>query len=566
MNRKFTVAEYIANFISEKDVPAVFQLSGGMIAFIADAIFRLGKTKLINLRHEQAAGFAAESASRVHRSPAVALATSGPGASNLITAISSAYFDSTPVIFITGQVHQNELRKNALQRQSGFQELDIVSMVSGITKYAVQISNPSQVIVELDKAWRIAAGDRPGPVLLDIPINIQQEYLKEIFPSVRPHLNSADTSLEKAEVELAVLKLLEGKSPLILVGGGVRIANQVEEFRKFADKLGIPVVYSLMGADAPDRSADLSIGLIGSYGNRWANKALSSSDCVLVLGSRLDPRQTGNSIPDFLNGKYLIRVDLDDFEINGRISADFNIKSDLREFLRIANETIENYELSNDQIRYVNSILDMKAMGSHYSEQDLGLKLNPNSCLEQLAKHLTDARGFIIDVGQHQMWSFQSITPTPSQRIFTSGGLGAMGFAIPAGIGAAITTEGKWVVITGDGCAQLSIAELQTIRHYNLDILIVVVNNNQHGMVSQFQDENMSSRHVGTREGYSAPDFCEVAKAFGIRAYKANNSKRFNKFLTRGSFRKRGPFLLELDISSEAKALPKFSRIGKQVT
>jgi acetolactate synthase-1/2/3 large subunit len=231
---KLTVADYFAHFIAEKEVPAVYELSGGMIAFLTDSIFRLGKTKIINTRHEQAAGFAAEAATRISGIPNVAMGTSGPGATNLITAIGSAYFDSTPTIFVTGQVHTQEIRSNPLQRQNGFQELNIISATSSITKYATQVVDPDSFPAILSEAWQIAISGRPGPVLIDIPIDIQQKYCD--LPSGSETLTTPMLDSEQLNFETFLNLLSKAKSPLILVGGGIRSSGTVTELLNLIER------------------------------------------------------------------------------------------------------------------------------------------------------------------------------------------------------------------------------------------------------------------------------------------------------------------------------------------
>lgn len=554
-----TAAEYIALFLESKKVPAVFELSGGMIAFITDAIYRLRSTQIINVRNEQAAGFAAEGASRVSGIPSVALATSGPGATNLITAIGSAYFDSTPVVFMTGQVNQSELRANSKQRQNGFQELDIVQVVKTITKYAVQVHSAEDLIQELDRAWKIALEGRPGPVLIDIPIDVQQMKIPtEVIATSIGDLKELDL-LDPKDILKVVEEIRRSAFPLILVGGGVRSGGSVESFRQFAEGAGIPVVFSLMGTDALSSDSKLRVGLIGSYGNRWANRALAKADVLLVLGSRLDVRQTGSSVEEFARGKTIIRVDVDEHERSGRVKADTNFGCSMETFL--ADETVQN--LKFDSADFLSLIAGWEAEFPAVSEQLVPVQLNPNFVMEWISSSFGGVHGFVVDVGQHQMWAAQSLKLVGNQRFLTSGGMGAMGFSIPAAIGAACTSKGKWAVIAGDGCVQLTIAELETLRQYQLPVAVCVINNHQLGMVAQFQEENMDSRFVATREGYSAPDFLKVANAFGIPSMKIeslDDLKTAKEFIKQWES---GPILLEFIVSNDAKALPKLDRNSK---
>ena len=552
------MADHLAIFLAEKNVKNVYELSGGMIAFLTDAIHRHGATNIVNTRNEQAAGFAAEGSARVSGIPSIAMGTSGPGATNLITAIGSSYFDSTPVLFITGQVHTSEIRNNALQRQNGFQELDIVSATKGITKFSYQITSALEFPEILDQAWKIALEGRPGPVLLDIPINIQQlecQPLNALYSSTE-----SETELSEAPFHVLIEKLQSAERPLILAGGGVRSSLTQNEFRSFVESYQIPLVHTLMGKDVLPTNHPLNMGFIGSYGNRWANRALSKADLLIVLGSRLDVCQTGNDKEDFLANKFIIRVDIDPHELSGRISANLDIKMELKSFFRnmkrIANPAL-------DTSKFVQSINADKELFTSESEQEVILTLSPHRVISWISSVSEHISGFCVDVGQHQMWAAQSIKLVGNQRFLTSGGMGAMGFSLPAVIGATSTHRQRWATITGDGCMQLNLGELQTIKHYELPVTIFILNNHQHGMVAQFQEENMESRFISTREGYSTPDFCEVAKAFGIGSFKirsAADMQTAEKLLDQISS---GPFIIEIEMDNRAKALPKIDRFTK---
>ena len=541
-------------FIAEKDASAVYQLSGGMIAFLIDAIGRLGQTKIINTRHEQAAGFAAEGSARVTKKPGFAMGTSGPGATNLLTPIASSFFDSIPVIYITGQVNQKELRTNPNQRQNGFQELDICEMAKTITKKVYRPNTAKEAFKALEEGWLLAQDGRQGPVLIDIPINLQQEELEYESTNIdqKTLKSEADSSVNYEIIDY----LYAAKRPLILVGGGVRLSNASELLSMFIDKSGIPYVSSLLGLDSISHTDDKYLGFIGSYGNRWANAALSESDLLIVLGSRLDVRQTGNDVSQFMANKKIIRVDIDDHELTGRVHSDVLIKSDISEFLK----SLIGIDYKFDSTSFISEIKKLREERPQEFEQITGLKLNPNIVMEWLSDTFNKASGYVVDVGQHQMWAAQSIRLESGQRFLTSGGLGAMGFAMPASIGAAVSSNSNWVMISGDGCLQLSSPELQTIVQYTLPITVCVINNGQHGMVAQFQEENMNGRLIGTREGFSNPNFQELAKAYGfLNVHKVESDSELVELSSIVKEWKEGPSFLEFIIDGRAQALPKNS-------
>jgi acetolactate synthase-1/2/3 large subunit len=552
--KRTTLADCIARFIAEKNTPAVFQLSGGMIAFMIDAIGRLGKTPIINTRHEQAAGFAAEGSARISRIPGFAMGTSGPGATNLLTPIASSYFDSIPVVYITGQVNQKELRTNPSQRQNGFQELDICEMAKSITKKVYNPKTAAEVLIALNEGWVLCQEGRQGPVLIDIPINLQQDYIEYDFPSI-PVSTKKSEMLTNELVEFENL-LSVAKYPLLLIGGGVRLSNASELLSKFISKTGIPYVSTLLGLDSISHTNNNYLGFIGSYGNRWANAAVKQSDLLITIGSRLDVRQTGNDISKFVDGKKIVRVDIDDHELTGRVSSDIAIRSDALDFLKAAMEI----EYKIDSSLYVSAIHEIEKNHPQELEQQSNLTLNPSIVMRNIGELFLESSGFIVDVGQHQMWAAQSIRLKDGQRFLTSGGLGAMGFAIPASIGAAVAKSGRWISISGDGCLQLSSAELQTIVQYKLPITVCVINNGQHGMVAQFQEENMGGRLTGTREGFSNPNFQELAKAYGFtKVAKISSMAELGDLKSTVENSNDEPMFLEFIVDPQAKALPKMS-------
>jgi acetolactate synthase-1/2/3 large subunit len=545
-----TKAEFIAQFLVNKKTPAVFTLSGGMIAFIMDAIDALGITPIIGMRHEQAAGFAAETCTRVSGVPTVALATSGPGATNLITAIASSFFDSVPTIFITGQVNQLEIKKSKEQRQNGFQELNIVESIKNLTKFSIMLGSDSDLEKIFDQAWEIATSGRPGPVLIDIPIDVQQEIFESRGFKTNQPINVSNS---KKKINSLLSKIPNYEYPLILAGGGIVTSGAIQQFRQMVEKLKIPVVHSLMAVDALSSDSKFRVGMIGSYGNKAANFALSKSDLLICLGSRLDIRQIGSDIDSFTKNKEIFRVDIDELELNGRVKVKSNLKLNLKDFITDLGSFNIGFDFNNwnDEIHLYNK------SNSQRDEQDNDLVWNPNDALSQISSLCENTEGFIVDVGQHQMWAAQSLSIKPHHRFITSGGLGAMGFSIPSAIGACFAKKGTWSVIVGDGCAQLSIAELQTIKENNLPILIFLINNNQHGMVAQFQETNVDSRFTLTRKGYSTPNFIALAKSFEIPSFKAQTSLELQDITKNLNLLNTGPMLIEIELSQKAKALPK---------
>ncbi|MEO7961908.1 MAG: thiamine pyrophosphate-binding protein [Ginsengibacter sp.] len=559
------VSDFIASFLEKKGVTHVFELSGGMITHLLDSLSQTTTINIISMHHEQAAAFAADAYGRVTGLPGIALATSGPGATNLLTGIASCYFDSSPAIFITGQVNRHEQKGTRPIRQLGFQETDIVSMASPVTKASFLVNDPADIPSIFEKAFHLATEGRPGPVLLDIPMDVQRAQIE--LPS---HPDEPVNPLHEFDDDLfANLKtdIQRSKKPVILVGRGVRSSFSTEAFLQLAEKLNIPIITTLLAVDALPFHHPLRAGFIGSYGNRWANIAFGESDFVLVLGSRLDIRQTGADTLYF-EKRTIYHVDCVPEEINNRIKGCIPIVSDVKIFMHSFLSFIENetFERKSNWFEYIAGLKEQWPDTKELSVPKNAI--NPNDFMQQLSKASTSARAFIVDVGSHQMWAAQSIRLKEGQAFLTSGGMGAMGFALPASIGACLAYgKQNLVAIIGDGCMQLNIQELQTIVRNKLPVKIIVMNNQNLGMIRQFQDSYFESRYQSTYWGYSAPDFEKIAYAYGI------NSKTISTPGETGSAmewlwnetNKNEPVLLQVMIDPHTNTYPKIA-FGKPIT
>jgi acetolactate synthase I/II/III large subunit len=558
-DKRMKVADYIAEFLVERQVPAVFELVGGMITFLVDAIHRRGETRIISMHHEQGAAFAAEAMGRMTGIPGVAMATSGPGATNLLTGIGSCYFDSTPAVFITGQVNRFEQKGDRQIRQLGFQETDIVRMVQPIVKRAWLVNDPNEVPMILQEAFSLAVSGRPGPVLIDIPMDVQRA---EINPSSSedPHVSRIDalTPVQAATIRDA---LLYAQKPLILAGGGLRSARVASEFRKLVNLAHVPVVHSLMAVDVLPSIHPLNAGMIGSYGNRWSNLTISEADVLLVLGSRLDVRQTGADTDGFKAGRVIFHIDCEAGEINNRVTGCHAFVSELAPALTTLIEALApvSEQLTKHSKEWLASINALREKWPDTAELRDVAGINPNQFMHELSRAAKDAVAYVVDVGQHQMWAAQSIEVSEHQRFLTSGGMGSMGFALPAAIGTAVAQFGSLVVmIAGDGSFQCNIQELQTVARLGLPIKMVVINNQCHGMVRQFQQSYFAGRYQSTMWGYSAPDFNAVATAYGIPSRTILASEQAAES-TDWLFHQQGPALLQVHISPYANAYPKLA-------
>ncbi|HWF19989.1 MAG TPA: thiamine pyrophosphate-binding protein [Verrucomicrobiae bacterium] len=557
------VSDYIAEFLHAQGVTHVYEVIGGMIANIVDSIHTQKKICLVSVHHEQAASFAADAAGRASGVPGVAMATSGPGATNLLTGIGSAFFDSSPTVFITGQVARPEQKGERHVRQLGFQETDIVTMAAPITKAAWRVRTAEEVPDRLIEAFLLAQTGRPGPVLVDIPMDVQWEKII-VAPPSRIKLPAA-AQADAGDIQKVLDELNAARRPLILAGGGIRAARALDLFRRFVTTTKVPVVYSLHAVDALPFENKRRVGMIGSYGNRWANLALGRADYILVLGSRLDVRQTGALVEAFKGDRTIVHVDCDPSEINNRVKGCRAIEADLHQFLTGALAASRDKE-SPDFADWLAELAQLKAQWPDTSELRTITGINPNVFMHQLSKHARAAAAFVADVGQHQMWAAQSLELGSQQVFMTSGGMGAMGFALPAAVGTALVFPGRPVVmIAGDGGFQLNLQELQTVKRNRLPLKMIVINNHCHGMVRQFQESYFAKRYQSTYWGYSAPDFSGIAKAYGIDSETVAEPENVEHALDKLWKDSAAPFLLQVMVDPFANAYPKVA-FGQPIT
>lgn len=557
--------DYIAKFLHERGVRSVFELSGGMITHLLDSIHRAGQVRLVSVHHEQGAAFAADAVGRMTGVPGVAMATSGPGATNLLTGMGSCHFDSSPAVFITGQVNRHEQKGERAVRQLGFQETDIVSMARPITKAAWQVREAEELPLLLKRAFQLATNGRPGPVLVDIPMDLQRANLSAAAMAAEPEPLPALPPIPNSIWPELFASLARAQRPVILVGGGIRAGWAAAELQTFAERLGVPVVHSLMGGDVLPFSHPLRVGLIGSYGNRWANLALGRSDFLIVLGSRLDVRQTGSEAQAFKTGREIFHVDCEAGEINNRVTGCHAILSSLKDFLAAALAETAGRRFSSRE-SWLQEIAALRTQWPDVNELAGVPGINPNRLMHELARVAHSAAAYVVDVGQHQMWAGQSLELALGQRFLTSGGMGSMGFALPAAVGAAVAAPGRpVVVVAGDGGFQCNLQELQTVARNRLPLKMLVLNNRCHGMVRQFQESYFSGRYVSTMWGYDAPDFARVAAAYGIASRAVREPGDVPGALDWLWTDPQSPALLEVAVDPTANAYPKIA-FGHPIT
>lgn len=512
------VVDYIVDTLIREGVTDVFGYPGGSVTNLMEA-FR-GREKEIKAHssyHEQGAAFAACGYALVSGKIGVAYATAGPGATNLLTGLCDAWFDSIPVIFFTGQVNTFETRGNMNIRQRGFQETDIVPMVHSVTKYAVQIKSADELPQELHKALYLARSGRPGPVLLDLPMNVQRMDIPEdvIEATEAPVMDEkGDSGIEEMAQQKVQALLARATRPCLLLGAGVKLAGCSEALCKEAERLGVPIVTSMIAVDAAAGS-EQAFGFVGAYGERPANFIVAKSDLVIAIGSRMSIRQVGFKRENFAPKAQLVRFDIDPGELA------YTVHGDEHDFCLDARTVVEILQSCKTCQRQA-WLAVCHAIANKLCHMD---DTPGNQWAEMLGKYMTGAGVVTTDVGQNQVWVAQSF-PIDKQQVLFSGGHGAMGFSLPAAIGACYAHPGKVVVcFAGDGGLQMNIQELQMVVRERLPIKIMVFNNHALGMIRHFQEMYFDRHYYQTKAegGYTVPDFARVAEAYGIRSRTLNS-------------------------------------------
>jgi acetolactate synthase-1/2/3 large subunit len=549
------VLEYLIDCLVYNNIDTFFLVTGGAIVLTVDYIGQHPKAKYYCFQHEQAAAMAAEAYFRTTGKLGVVLSTSGPGAQNLLNGICGCWYESIPCLFITGQVNTYESIDNILTqpRQLGFQETPVVESFSYFTKFSKKIININNFKTELKTAVDECFKDRPGPSLLDIPVNIQNSFINEDLITFNFDPKLEDINLNN-EIQLINDKLSLSKRPLLLIGHGVRLSNSIEEITNLINKLKIPFVVSWGGFDIIPHSHPQFIGDIGVYGSRGGNFAIQNCDLLISIGSRLDTRQTGGDLKTFSRESFKVMIDIDKNEVfKGRgLNIDLPIVCDAKVFINKWNDNLPKFKLNSD---WFNRCKDWKNLKLD------NRPLKPNvltsyEFLEYLNICLPENSVVLPDEGGHLVWSMQSLKAKPQQRIFSNFGNSSMGWSLPAAIGAALNTNKIIVCIDGDGGFQMNIQELQTIKHYNLPIKIFIMNNNCYGIIKQLQDSHFNSRYIATENpDYSAPDFVKIAEAYGIKAVEANKSNY--KDIISLALNETGSILVNVIIDKDQKLIPK---------
>ena len=541
---KLTGAEIVVACLKEQGVDTVFGYPGGAILNIYDALYQhQDEITHILTSHEQGASHAADGYARATGRVGVCLATSGPGATNLVTGIATAYMDSVPVVAITCNV------TNSLLGKDSFQEIDITGVTMPITKYNFIVKDVNRLATVIRRAFTIAQTGRPGPVLVDITKDVTAapcEYEKQVPEEV---VRQSDTITEQ-DMDRAVEMIRKASKPFIFVGGGAVLANASDELRAFAHKIQAPVADSLMGKGAFDGADELYTGMVGMHGTKTSNFGITEADLLIVVGARFSDRVTGNASKFAKNAK-ILQLDIDPAEINKNIKVDASIIGDVKVILRKLNARLD--PVNHDEwIAHIERMKDMYPL-----RYDKNLLTGP--FIVQTINEVTGGDAVIVtEVGQHQMWAAQYYQYRQPRTLLTSGGLGTMGYGLGAAIGAKMGCRDKTVInIAGDGCFRMNMNEIATATRYNIPVVEVIVNNHVLGMVRQWQTLFYGKRYSQTILNDSV-DFVKIAEAMGARAYRVTQKEELEPVL-REAISLNIPVVIDCQISCDDKVFPMVS-------
>lgn len=544
-----TGAEALLNCLVEEGVDTIFGYPGGAIMPIYDTLLKYeGRLNHYLTRHEQGAAHAAQGYAMVTGKPGICFATSGPGATNLVTGIANAFLDSVPVVFVTAQVVSGLIGTDA------FQETDIIGVSMPVTKWNCQVKRAEDIPATIAKAFYIATTGRPGPVLVDITKDAQLEKLDfkyqkcNYLRSYNPHV-----PLHMKPIESAAIMINHAERPLILSGHGILLSGAEKELLEFAEKTGIPVASTLLGLSGFPSGHRLFTGMLGMHGNYGPNLLTNQADLIIAIGMRFDDRVTGN-IKKYAKQATIIHIEIDEAEINKNVQVDVEIHNDAKDVLKSLIPLVKknSFEKWIREFRICDKAEYDKVIKPETKPEKGEIKMGE---VVRMVSDLTDGNAIIVtDVGQNQMYAARYYKYKNPNSWVTSGGMGTMGFGLPAGIGAKVGRPDKQVIaFLGDGGFQMTMQELGTILQYNVGVKIIILNNNFLGMVRQWQDMFNDKRYASTE--LTNPDFVMISKAFKIPAKKVVKRENLKDSLNE-MISAEGPYLLEIVVQKEGNVFP----------
>ena len=528
------VSDYISEFLVEKGIKFVYAVTGGASLHLIHSAKKNRKLEVIFPVHEQTCAMAADAYARISKNIGVAFATSGPGATNLATGICGAYFDSVPVIYITGQVSTHRSKDKTGVRQIGFQETDCVDMYKSVTKYAYKIKKANEIRFQLEKAYHIATSGRKGPILIDVPDNIQR---KVINPKKLKYFKPKKQNkiLIKKKYKKKIIELIENaKKPVIILGWGVHLSNCYKEINLIIKKLKFPVVTTWAIAHILENNNKYKVGTWGTHGSRYSNFAVQNADLIISFGCRLDTKATGSPVNTFARAAKKIVIDIDKAELNKfskfKLNIDLKINEDLKKFTK---EFLNyDFKLKNSLKPWFNIINNWKnkypiCEKKYYLEK----KINPYVFIDILSETLKEDAQIIVDTGCAIAWTMQGFKFKKNQILLHDNNNTAMGWSIPASIATAIFTKKEVIVIIGDGSLSFMLQELSLIKKHNLKIKIFLLNNKGQSMIKQTQDQWLSSNYFGSsvKGGLPKINFKKVVESLGLKVKTLNVQKNLKK-------------------------------------
>lgn len=538
-----TGAQITIETLIEQGCKVLFGYPGGQVIDLYDALYeREDRIKHVLTAHEQGACHAADGYARASGQVGVVMATSGPGATNLVTGIATAYLDSIPLVAITGNV------PNSLIGRDSFQEVDITGITLPITKHNFIVKNIEDLADTIREAFKIAKSGRPGPVLVDIPKDVQQSRFEYTPHDVVEKIEQRPA--KEYKIEKAAKMLMEANRPYIYVGGGAITADATEEIIQLANTIDAVIGSTLMGLSVIPGNNERFLGMEGMHGDYASSIAQDESDLILTIGARFSDRATGN-VSKYATKAKIIHIDIDRAEVDKNVSVDLGVGGDLKQAL---NEILKLVK-PKENIEWQNRIKELKEFSKKSIDQNMPKdELNPYTLIKEVSKHTSDDTKIVTDVGQHQMWVAQYYEFKKPRTFITSGGLGTMGFGLGAAIGSAMYTNERTVLFTGDGSFGMNLNELATVATQNLPIVIILMNNGVLGMVRQWQNL-FFDKHYSQTVLERKTDFVKLAEAFGIKGYRISNVSQMKDVIDQ-AFKEKGPVLVDCYIDKDEFVLP----------
>ena len=547
---KKTGSQIIVESLKKEGVETVFNYPGGAVLPLFDEL-QSAPFKQVLVRHEQAAVHAADGYSRATGKVGVVIVTSGPGATNTVTGIATAFMDSVPLVIMTGQV------ATLLIGNDAFQEADIVGITRPCTKHNYLVKDVKDLARTIKEAFYVARSGRPGPVLIDLPKDVQADYTEFKYPdkvSIRGYQPTYEGHV--GQIQRAVKLVMKSKKPVLYVGGGIISSNASKELTLFAEKLGIPVTMTLMGLGSIPGNHPLSLGMLGMHGTYWANMAVMESDLLIAIGSRFDDRVTGK-IEAFAPQARIVHIDIDPTSISKNVRVDLPIVGDCKRVLSKILSFLEEEDVGTFKAgmeKWHHQIDKFRAIHSmSYEQREL---IKPQYVIEKIFE-LTKGDAIIsTEVGQNQMWAAQYFPFLKPRTLLTSGGLGTMGYGFPAAMGAQVAFPNKLVIdIAGDGSFQMNSQELATVVQYRLPVKVVILNNGYLGMVRQWQEFFYGKRYASVSLEGISPDFVKLAEAYGALGLRATKPEDVVPTLKR-AFSTPEPVIIDFEIDPEENVYP----------